>query len=307
MPSQPQQAQESFADLRFPLGGIDLSRGFNNQLPRPLQNGDYGGTTPLGQNVRGYEPGTRRARGGQRPGLLKYIQGLCGSASLIQELNLVVGVGYAAPGPGGSGYYFAQTPAVAPAGTLASVATFAAPVTAGNAIVVASAGSAFPTITDGAGNHYTSAVSASVSYVATSIWYATNVTGGFSSVTCTYAATPNATFVFEIGNLNNSTPVDVTAANSSTGSASGNYGTMTTTRAGDLIIGASFMGDDFGSSHSTITSGPAGFIILTNANNQCQGIYLPAVASGTALTPAFVINESTTWIASMAAFRQVGV
>jgi len=44
----------------FPLGGIDLSRGFQQQKP---------GTTPKGINVRGFDAGTNRMRGGSRPGL----------------------------------------------------------------------------------------------------------------------------------------------------------------------------------------------------------------------------------------------
>lgn len=79
----------SFVELRFPVGGLDLSRAFDRQAP---------GTTSVGLNVRAYEPGTGSARGGQRPGLVKYIAGQVSGSNLIQELAAVVGVGYSPPG-----------------------------------------------------------------------------------------------------------------------------------------------------------------------------------------------------------------
>jgi hypothetical protein len=83
-------AQEQFTDLNFPLAGIDLSRGFGQQTPRPMPDGSYVRTTPVGQNVRAFEPATLRARGGQRPGLAKYISAQVQGASVIQDLNVVV-------------------------------------------------------------------------------------------------------------------------------------------------------------------------------------------------------------------------
>ncbi len=89
MPSRPVQPKEQLIDLTFPVKGIDLSGAFGSQAQ---------GTTPIGQNVRAYESGTARARGGQRPGLAKYIAAQVSGANVIQELNYVVGVGYTAPG-----------------------------------------------------------------------------------------------------------------------------------------------------------------------------------------------------------------
>lgn len=87
MPSQ-RQPDEVFIDLRFPIKGIDVSQGYGMQQP---------GTTPIGQNVRAYDA-QMRARGGTRPGLSKYIGVQVNGASVIQELNYVVGVGYTSPG-----------------------------------------------------------------------------------------------------------------------------------------------------------------------------------------------------------------
>jgi hypothetical protein len=81
MAKKPILAQESFAELPFPSKGIDISRAFGSQ---------QSGTTPVGVNVRAYEPGTSRNRGGSRPGLDKYIAGQLPTAGLVQELNTVV-------------------------------------------------------------------------------------------------------------------------------------------------------------------------------------------------------------------------
>lgn len=86
---KPIQAKEQLVDMTFPLKGIDLSGPFGAQAT---------GTTPIGQNVRSFESGTSRARGGQRSGLAKYIAAQVNGAALIQELTYIVGVGYTPPG-----------------------------------------------------------------------------------------------------------------------------------------------------------------------------------------------------------------
>jgi hypothetical protein len=60
---------------------VDVSKGYGQQQP---------GTTPVGLNVRGYEPASKRAKGGARPGLVKYLAAqLPSGAHLIQNLNIV--------------------------------------------------------------------------------------------------------------------------------------------------------------------------------------------------------------------------
>lgn len=84
------KAADSFTDLRFPLGGVDLSRAFSFQQTK---------TTPVGRNVRAYEPATGRARGGSRSGLARYIDAIPGgSAGTIQNLNVIVSSGISDPG-----------------------------------------------------------------------------------------------------------------------------------------------------------------------------------------------------------------
>src|SRR5260370_11707528 len=61
---RPIQTGEALTEMPFPLQGIDVSTEYE------LQPAD---TTPTGLNVRGYEPGTMRARGGSPPGILQYV------------------------------------------------------------------------------------------------------------------------------------------------------------------------------------------------------------------------------------------
>jgi hypothetical protein len=221
---------EQFADLKFPLCGVDLSRAYGQQLPRPLADGSYGGTTPVGQNVRAYEPGTQRARGGQRPGLLKYILSQVSGPSLIQELNLVVGVGYTPPGPGGTAggggsdspgfnnLSIVQMPVQPPSTTvIAPVITYPTVVTSGNTTIFMSSGlGGFPAVVDSGGNIYTRDTNQSVGHSASSIWHSSNVVGGFQNLTATFAnATANGMIGFEVGGLANS-PVDQATGGSGT-------------------------------------------------------------------------------------------
>lgn len=100
MAKKPIMNQESFSDLHFPLVGIDLSTGFDRQPTRPVADSQYSKSTPFGENVRSYEPVTKRARGGQRPGLVRYINFQPSGKNLIQQLAGITGVGYTPPGGG---------------------------------------------------------------------------------------------------------------------------------------------------------------------------------------------------------------
>lgn len=74
--------KEAYADVVFPLRGIDTSCELDRQ---PAQ------TTPLASNVRANEPGQLRQRGGQRPGLSRYVPvQVDGGAHLVQHLNVLV-------------------------------------------------------------------------------------------------------------------------------------------------------------------------------------------------------------------------
>jgi hypothetical protein len=86
---------EAFVDLSFPLAGISLLNAFGDQRPVQMRNGKWGRTTRSAVNVRGYEALSARDRGGQRPGLRKYIPQAVGNIPnwIVQGLDLVVWVG----------------------------------------------------------------------------------------------------------------------------------------------------------------------------------------------------------------------
>lgn len=73
--------QEQLQDLLFPTNGLDLTAGFGAQRP---------GTTPVGINVRTFEPGTQRGRGGSRQGLTRYVLPQLPTAAKIQCLDYIV-------------------------------------------------------------------------------------------------------------------------------------------------------------------------------------------------------------------------
>jgi hypothetical protein len=86
--------------IHFPLSGIDRSQAFDRQPARKGMDGHYARTTIYGQNVRGYDPRSNRARGGARPGLARYVNERVNGVGLIQSLRYITGVGYDAPGGG---------------------------------------------------------------------------------------------------------------------------------------------------------------------------------------------------------------
>jgi hypothetical protein len=72
--------EEKEEDLPFPLEGLDETRSYLRQRP---------GTTAQAVNVRTFEPGTDRARGGARPGLARYFP-TAPAAFPIQDANFLV-------------------------------------------------------------------------------------------------------------------------------------------------------------------------------------------------------------------------
>lgn len=59
----PISQQDQYTDFTFPFGGLDVTTEYELQKD---------GTTPVGVNVRVFEPSTGRGRGGSRPGLSKF-------------------------------------------------------------------------------------------------------------------------------------------------------------------------------------------------------------------------------------------
>lgn len=82
--------KESFVDLHFPSAGIDLSGPVCVQKPRDIGGGQYARSTPTALNVRGFEAGTLRNRGGTRAGVSKYIATPVVAGWILQEVALIV-------------------------------------------------------------------------------------------------------------------------------------------------------------------------------------------------------------------------
>ncbi len=77
--------QENYLNLLFPLAGINTSTAYHSQPP---------GTTPVAINVRAYDSGTNRARGGTRAGLNPFFgagsTAQVSGANRIQSLSCIV-------------------------------------------------------------------------------------------------------------------------------------------------------------------------------------------------------------------------
>ncbi len=104
MPQKPIPGPDKPVDMAFPVRGIDLSSAYDLQRP---------GTTPIAQNVRGYEPATDRLRGGSRAGLVKHVPAQVSGTHVIQDLNMIVGTSFASPfsaPASGLGYILIQGP-----------------------------------------------------------------------------------------------------------------------------------------------------------------------------------------------------
>lgn len=72
---------DTLAELYFPSLGLDLSGSYARQRL---------GTTPIGVNVRTFDPRLDRARGGSRAGLIAFADQIPEGDELIQHLNVVV-------------------------------------------------------------------------------------------------------------------------------------------------------------------------------------------------------------------------
>src|SRR5262249_24414106 len=78
---------------RFPVAGISLLRGFGDQQPGQMPNGEWGRTTPAGVNVRSYEATSQRRRGGTRPGLKKDLPVAPNAGWITQGVNNLTATG----------------------------------------------------------------------------------------------------------------------------------------------------------------------------------------------------------------------
>ena len=75
------RTKESYAEMLFPMRGLDVSCEYGRQPP---------GTAPAGVNVRSSEPTEIRFRGGSRCGLVKFLDERVNGEAEIQHLAVLV-------------------------------------------------------------------------------------------------------------------------------------------------------------------------------------------------------------------------
>jgi RHS repeat-associated protein len=155
-------------------------------------------------------------------------------------------------------------------------------------------------VTDSRGNTYALAVGPTrVTGLSSSIYYAKNIAAGSNTVTVTFNQTagfPNVN-VLEYSGLSTTSPLDVTAGATGTGTTA-NSGSATTTSANELIVG---MGNPTGSGFTAAGSGFTSRII-----NSFGGISEDKIVTSTGSYNATATLNSGTWVMQMAAFRASG-
>ncbi|MFY9986150.1 MAG: hypothetical protein WAK31_15405, partial [Chthoniobacterales bacterium] len=156
-------------------------------------------------------------------------------------------------------------------------------------------------VTDSQNNTYQLAVGPTKesSSLTQSIYYATNIVGGSNTVTITFsgaAAYPDIR-ILEYSGLNLSSPLDVAAGASGTGTSSSS-GAITTTSASDLLVGANIV-------TSTTKSAGSGYTkrILTSPDGD---IVEDRTVSSTGSYTATATISSGGWVMQVVAFRAAG-
>ena len=202
-----------------------------------------------------------------------------------------------------SGPTFVQVKsAVAVSGSSISV-TFTAVQTAGNLNVVSvmwgNTTSSVSSVTDSKGNSYALALGPTrVTGLSSAIYYAKNIAAGSNTVTVNFspsAAFPNVN-VLEYSGLSTTSPLDVAAGATGSGTTA-NSGSATTTSASELIFGA-------GNPTSSFTAAGSGF--NNRVINSYGGIAEDRIVSSTGSYNATATLSSGTWVMQMVAFRASG-
>ncbi len=291
--ADPIPEKANYLDMPFPLDGIDLSMGYSMQK---------GGTTPIGQNVRGYEPLTNRSRGGSRPGLAKYVQSQVNGNAAIQELSVVVGVGYTPPGAIGAPI---QTSVGTVASSTAVSSTFANAVATANAVIVlVTSELRLPTsVTDSAGNAYTLAKSGTQTNENVAIYYSAAVTGGPSfSVTAHFASSTGCSIVgVEVNGLIVA-PLDQINNNGAAATTAATAGAVTTTQAAELAVTVlqSVVGIDETQTVSNPSGWTSAFAVTSSHPTRAAFLTLGSIQT---INPAFTLSNSGTYAAAIATFK----
>ena len=207
----------------------------------------------------------------------------------------------------GAGINFVQVNSVQPTSP-AATATVTYPVaqTAGNLNIVvvgwADATSTVTSVVDSAGNTYALTAAGMVgSGLSQSIYFAKNIVAAVSNtVTVTFntaAASPNVR-ILEYSGADTTSPVDDTNGEIATGTLL-DSGTVFTTVAGDLVIGASMSGG------TVVTTRPTYTTVTNTTPGGISVEHLVGPAAGSVRATA-IQNSSTPWIMQAVAFKEAG-
>ena len=76
--------------MHFPIVGLHTQMGFDRQPIQKTRDGTYAQTCPVGVNVKGYDAGQDRSRGGSRPGTVKYLADRPGGVQWVTQCMDVI-------------------------------------------------------------------------------------------------------------------------------------------------------------------------------------------------------------------------
>ena len=156
--------------------------------------------------------------------------------------------------------------------------------------------SSISSVSDSNGNTYSRAVGPTTNTgLQESVYYAKNIVGGTNTVTVTFnqaAAYPDVR-ILEYSGLDPTSPLDVTAAGTGTGTTASS-GAATTTSANELIFGA-------GNSAHHYTAAGSGF--TERVINIYGNIAEDKVVSSSGSNAATATNSAGFWVMQMATFK----
>jgi hypothetical protein len=201
-----------------------------------------------------------------------------------------------------------QSNAVAGSGVSSLSASFPSANTAGNLIVAfvrMSTTSQTVTLSDTAGNLYSTAVSQAQSSDGSQIqlFYATNIKGGANTVKATFSSANNHPFlaIYEYSGLSTNSPLDKTAAAQGSSSTPSSGSTAATASADELV----FAGLGLPTSSSATVNPGAGYTLEQQdavANNSRAATEDLLAAASSNYAGNFTLNASANWSAVVATF-----
>ena len=278
-----------------------------------VQNGDVVMATIIGNVISAYKNGvlmgtaTDSTFATGSPGMgfnTEDLSGSCVGTNADYGYTSYTAVALGSPGSSGSSFVQANSgPSTIQSSNSSVAVSYLNRQTAGNLnIVVAGWGdntSSISSVTDTQGNTYIPAVGpTSTTGLQQTIYYAKNIIGGSNKVTVKFnqAARYPDIRILEYTGLDPSSPLDVTAAGTGTGTTV-NSGSATTNYANELILGA-------GTTGTTFSAAGSGF--SRRIVNMYGNLAEDKTVSSTGRYTATATTSSAYWVMQMATFKFAG-